>query len=62
MDELRESRLELTAIRASYSDSIEYLRQNIVTIGAGRARLRAIAALPSTLINYSHRKEELEKA
>ena len=62
MDELRDSRPELTSIRASYSDSIEYLRQNLATVGAGRARLRAIAALPSTLINYSRRNEELEQA
>ena len=59
---MRDSRLELTSIRASYSDSIEYLRQNLATVGAGRARLRAIAALPSTLINYSRRNEELEQA
>lgn len=62
MEELHDSRLELSTIRASYSDNAEYLRQNLATVDAGRARLRAIAALPSTLLNYSRRNEELDKA
>ncbi len=54
------SRAELAAVRASYVECIECLRAHRTENEVARGRLRALAALPSTLVNYRKRNEELE--
>ena len=60
MEHLASTRPELAAIRAAYMECIESLREQRAENEVARARLRTIAALPSTLINYRKRNEELE--
>ncbi len=62
MEQLTGSRAELAAIRAAYVESVECLRSPRAENDAARARLRTLAALPSTLINYDRRNAELERA